>query len=265
MSENLANWNAKLEADFEHITTADRVKAGGLLRIIPNRQQWDEFVAQVRTEWRFWRPNLWFHRYCLVTLYGGWAFYEYSGGKFWPQFQAQFGGKEIVSPNQMNLEFAEIAAELGLRILERDSGNDYVGSAIYLIGVPLSFWDGFLEVCEWAWWQDDWKGRTKPDWDEAVALRAGSRIRLKTFLQDNRESATEFIQEMHDVRRILTEDEHLTISDLQQACILRQEYFDEVPETAEFLRRATHSRSFKIARGSFGMSNMTASAFTCPV
>lgn len=74
------------------------------------------------------------------------------------------------------------------------------------------------------------------EWSDAVARRAGSRTRLKTFLQKNREAATAFIQEMHDARRILTDDDGLTIDDLQQACLLRREYFDEVPETAEFLR-----------------------------
>ena len=29
--------------------------------------------------------------------------------------------------------------------------------AAYHIGVPLSLWDGLLEVCEWALLQDDWK------------------------------------------------------------------------------------------------------------
>jgi hypothetical protein len=106
-------------------------------------------------------------------------------------------------------------------------------------------WDGFLEICEWALWQDNWKGLSEGEWADAVSKRAGSRTRLKNFLLDNRESATDFIQEMHDARKILTEEEHLPISELKQACILRQEYFDEVPETAEFLRPANPDSLFR--------------------
>ena len=54
--------------------------------------------------------------------------------------------------------------------------------------------------------------------------------------QANRTTATEFIQEMLDARLMLRSDPKLTIYDLIQALILRREYFEEVPETANFLR-----------------------------
>ena len=60
--------------------------------------------------------------------------------------------------------------------------------------------------------------------------------RLKRFLIDNREVATTFVKEILDARQILTNNPNYTIADLKQACFLRPEYFDEVPETAEFLR-----------------------------
>ena len=84
--------------------------------------------------------------------------------------------------------------------------------------------------------RDDWTGWSDEKWSEIAIKRAGGRTRLRNFLLDNREAASDFIQEMHKARKSLSEDQSLKISDLQQASLLRQEYFDEVPETAEFLR-----------------------------
>ena len=64
-----------------------------------------------------------------------------------------------------------------------------------------------------------------------MGKRAGGRQRLKTFLIENREAATDLIQEMHDARNILSNDVTLKIDELYQACFLRDEYFGEVPET----------------------------------
>ncbi len=249
---NLTNWNAHFEASLEQISFEDRSRAGSLLPVIPNRQQWEEFLSQVKAEWRAWRRNLSLHRYCLIVFYGGLAFYEYAEATFWPQFakavnegvptftlfsEGNTAVQKTLAANrrtEINHEFAEAASGIGLKILRRQSGTDYVGSAVYHIGVPLSLWDGFLDFCECE--LDEWRAMSEEKWYEAVARRAGSRTRLKNFLQENREAAIQFIQEMQDARKILTEDEQLTVSDLKQACILRQEYFDEVPETAEFLR-----------------------------
>src|ERR1043165_5798912 len=52
-------------------------------------------------------------------------------------------------------------------------------------------------------------------------------------------------QKVQEARPILTEDESLTINQIKQACLLRQEYFDEVPETAEFLRPSDPESLFK--------------------
>ncbi|MDQ3009901.1 MAG: hypothetical protein M3X11_04265, partial [Acidobacteriota bacterium] len=111
-----------------------------------------------------------------------------------------------------------------------------VGSAVYQIGIPLSMWGGFLEICEWALRHDNWEEMPDADWTEVCAKRVFNRPRLRNFLTSNRVATTAFIKEMHDARRILTDDESLSVNDLKQASLLRLEYFDEVPETAEFLR-----------------------------
>ena len=128
------------------------------------------------------------------------------------------------------------AREYSLKIRKRPDSTDYVGSAVHHIGIPLSLWAGFLEICEWALSQDNWSALTDEEWSEVATKRSGGRKRLSDFLLDNREAASDFIKEIHTARKRLIEDQHLTISDLQQASLLRQEYFDEVPETAEFLR-----------------------------
>ena len=246
MENRLENWESNIEEELCCIEVAERQKAGALLRVVPNHADWDRFLATVKKEWWIWRHDLTRYPNCLVVLYGGLAFYEYDENKFWPQF-AEAVGDRVPANRQIdiNRQFAEAAESFGLKIRQRDSGMDFVGSAVYHIGIPLSMWDGFLEICEWALWQDDWKGLSDQGWSEAVTKRAGSRTRLRNFLLDNREAASAFIQEMHDAREILIEDELLAISDLKQACILRQEYFDEVPETAEFLRPANPESLFR--------------------
>jgi hypothetical protein len=175
------------------------------------------------------------------------AFYDYDENRFWPQFAKAVGSKPLPDSQQgeINRAFARAAESCGLKIRRREGGTDYVGSAVYHIGIPLSLWDGFLEICEWTLWQDNWKGLSDEEWAEAATKRAGSRTRLRNFLLDNREVASAFIQEMHDARKILMKEQHLTIGDLKQACLLRQEYFDEVPETAEFLRPANPESLFQ--------------------
>lgn len=169
-------------------------------------------------------------------LVWGLAFYEYDEGRFWPQF-AKAIGKDSIPPNQqgeINQAFSQAARHCGFRILH--TPQTYVSSAIYQIGIPLSLWDGFLEICEWAFWRDDWAALNDEEWTNAVTKRVGGRKRLKTFLLDNRESASALIKELLEARKILSEDPTLSIAELAQACFLRSEYFEEVPETAEFLR-----------------------------
>ncbi len=246
MTNRLENWESSLKKELECIEVAERQKAGALLRAIPSHADWDRFLAAVKNEWQIWRRDLTRYPSCLVVLYGGLAFYEYDENRFWPHF-AEAVGDQISANRQteINNEFAKAAESIGLKIRRRDSGTDYVGSTVYHIGIPISMWDGFLEVCEWALWQDNWKSFSDVEWAEVVTKRAGSRTRLRNFLLDNRDAASACIKEMHDARKILTEDDNLAINDLKQACILRQEYFDEVPETAEFLRPANPESLFR--------------------
>jgi len=174
---------------------------------------------------------------CLVVLFGGLAFYEYDENTFWPYFAKAVGSNPMLPNQQRDITgaFSKAAEMLGL-IIQRRERTYYVGSAVYHIGVPLSLWDGFLEVCEWALWREDWRTLSEQEWIDAIEKRTLSRVRLRRFLIDNREAASSFIQELLEAREILTNDQNLTISEIGQASILRMEYFEEVPETAEFLR-----------------------------
>jgi hypothetical protein len=244
---SLEGWEDHFQKALQVIDEAKRQKAGALSPAIPNHEKWDEFLGLVKAEWQTWRRNLYSYPHCLVVLYGGLAFYEYDENRFWPQFASAVGREHLPSNQQIefNDAFAKAAESLGLKIRRRNSSTDYVGSAVYHIGVPLSLWDGFLEICEWALLQDSWKELSPEEWAEATAKRVGSRTRLKNFLLDNRDSARTFIQEMLEARKILIEDQHLTISDLKQMSLLRQEYFDEVLETAEFLRPTNPESLFR--------------------
>jgi hypothetical protein len=98
-------------------------------------------------------------------------------------------------------------------------------------------WEGFLTICQWALWKTDWASLSDQNWQDTMKRRLGGHKRLIRFLIENREpTASDFIREMLDARKILTEDNTAKISTIAQASILRREYFEEVPETADFLR-----------------------------
>ena len=140
--------------------------------------------------------------------------------------------------NQRPCTAFELAArDLGLPILEHGGHRSFVGSAVYYIGVPVSVWDGFLGICEWALWHDGWHDFSDAEWVESMGKRCGGRKRLLSFLKDNRSAASAFIKEMLDARRLLNEDAQFRLSELVDTSNLRREYFEEVPETAAFLQR----------------------------
>ena len=238
MPTTLADWEKRFAEAIGRVECAEGKVCAALLPIIPDRARWEEFLTCIGAEWKNWKGRLSEHPSCLVILYCGLAFYEYDEHTFWPQF-AKVVGSERLPVNQqtdINGAFAIAADHFRLKVKRRDSGTDYVGSAVNQIGVPLSLWDGFLEVCDWALWRKDWKALPDDEWAETVKKRSGSRTRLHRFLTENRESASELIQEMLDAREILSSDLTLTIKDIAQACVNRTEYFDDVPETADFLR-----------------------------
>ena len=238
MDGSLQSWDLLFQGNLKAIRDEERQKAGALLSIIPERDEWDKFLEAIKNEWETWKNDLTRYPNCLIALYDGLAFYEYGENRFWPQFAKAIGRESIPNNqrNDINNCFSKVAVNIGLIIQHRPNWTDYNGSAVYHIGVPLSLWDGFLEICEWALWRDDWKSFPNKQWIETIAKLAGGRVRLKTFLTENREAASMLIQEVIDARKILIDDESLSIADIAQASILRSEYFEEVPETAEFLR-----------------------------
>ena len=219
---------------IQQVNESTNTKGGGLLSVIPGREDWNKFLNSVQ----YWYSDKDRYPCHLLILYDGLAFYEYDASSFWPQFAKAVGREQLPANQQseINKAFARAAQTCGLPILRRPDSIDYVGSAVHHIGVPLSLWDDFLEICEWMLSQDSWVGWSDEEWSEVVTKRVGGRTRLKNFLLSNRETSSDFIQEMHNARKRLSEDESLTSNDVQQASLLRQEYFDEVPETAEFLR-----------------------------
>lgn len=234
----LKDWETIFATAIQKIPSSEINRAGALLPLVPEHAAWDKFISAAKAEWKNWKDSLWQHPACLLMLYGGLAFYEYDENTFWPLFADSVGSKPLPANEQqeINSGFARAAKYFHLGLKHRDKGTDFVGSAIHYIGVPLSLWDGFLDICEWALWRKDWKAISDEEWNEAVERRAGGRRRLRKFLTDNRGTASNLVHEMLDAREILTRDTSLTISDIAQATLLRTEYFDEVPETAEFLR-----------------------------
>jgi hypothetical protein len=238
MPDEISKWEKEFSEAIRCIAPASRGKAGALLPVIPTHLKWDEYLSTIKSEWEILSCNLQRYPASLVLLYDGLAFYEYEDKELWPQF-VKATGKQHIPQNQrngINAAFADAIKQFGLTLKSRSNGTDFIGSAVYHIGIPLSLWDGFLDICKWAIWREDWQNLSSDEWDEAVEKRSGSRQRLKRFMIENRESATSFVKDMLDARKILAAEQSLTINDLAQASILRLEYFDEIPETAEFLR-----------------------------
>jgi hypothetical protein len=230
----LADWEKRFALSLREILKDQRGKAGAMLPVIPSRDEWDQFVAEVRNEWWHWEWIFTLNPGCLVVLYDGVAFYNYRSGAFWDGFAEVVGASPIPVNVQtaINRSFTNSAKRFELRV----APGNFVGSAVAHIGIPISMWDGFLHVCEWALWTDGWDDCADNTWRDAISRRLGGQARLIRFLIDNRDAATQFVTEMLDARRVLSADRTLTVSGIAQALILRVEYFDEVPETADFLR-----------------------------
>lgn len=243
-ADPLREWDRRFASKIQEITSR---KAGCLLRIIPPHSEWDLYIKTVRSEWPIWRTHLNEYPHCLVVLYAGLAFYDYDDNTFWPHFAASVGAVSLSPGEQgeINACFSAAAASIRLGLKRRDHGTDYVGSAVQYIGVPLSLWDGFLDLCEWALWRKDWKELPMEEWQQTIEKWSGSRTRLRSFLTQNRDVAQTLIQEMLDAREVLERDPSLSAHDVAEISILRSEYFDEVPETASFLRPSNPASLFK--------------------
>jgi len=238
LSASLENWEEKFAQQLRNVGSAKLSQPGGLLPLIPDHPTWDLFVEAVCRTWSTWRLDLTKYPSCLVFLYAGIAFYEYDDNTFWPQFSRCVGSTPLSTNQQTetNSRFAEASVGCGLMLRHHEHGTDYVGSAVNYVGIPLLLWEDFIDLCEWALRRSDWASMSDIEWQECMQRRYGGRVRLRRFLTENRDIARVFVKDMLEVREILTEDAASQIADIAQASILRIEYFDEVPETAQFLR-----------------------------
>jgi hypothetical protein len=230
----LGKWEVRFDSALNGILNHQRGHAGALLPVIPGRDDWDVFVKAVREEWRHREWAFTLNPACMVVLYDGVAYYNYRSGAFWNGFAEVVATADIPAnvQTEINQRYAVAAKRFDLPIVK----GDFVGSSVAHIGIPISMWDGFLRVCEWALWAAGWQEMDAAAWREAMITRLGGQTRLINFLVANRKTAMEFIREMLDARRVLSADRTLTVAGIAQALILRAEYFDEVPETADFLR-----------------------------
>lgn len=232
--KDFANWNAQFESAFLNIPLKQQNKPSAFLSVIPEKQEWSDFVDFVRQEWRFNR--IFEYPYCLVTLYAGIAFFEYESGDFWKPFAKNVGKDKFLISDQNNLNdfFLHSIQEIKLEFLKHKNGNDFVGTAIFQIGVPLSYWDDFLKICENLWWKENWQNFTEQEWKDFINRKTGGLQRLKRFLTDYPNTARRFIKEVHDVRELISSCE-IPVEEILSISFLRPEHFEESPETAEFL------------------------------
>ena len=233
----LAEWDRKFH---------DRIKsrqprpagsdAGSLLHAIPERSEWEKFCEAVRAEWPKWRGTLYMAPACLIMLYCGQAFFEYEDGGFWPGFARTVGLERIPVNDQRNIndEFERLAAYLNIPLRHRANSKDCVGSAVNLVGVPVAVWDDFLSLCYWALWNQGWKDLSGGEWQTVARSRCGGRDRLRRFLLENRELAMAIMEKMICLRQRLAEDPEFA-PELDGSSLIRREYIEEVPATAEFL------------------------------
>jgi hypothetical protein len=227
------DWNSHFEAEFYKIVDGSRLKPGAFLSIVPKEAAWKKYLDFIRSEWRFGRITEF--PFCLLTLYAGVAFYDYESGNFWKPF-AEAVGVESIPPaqSQQLKEFLFYhAEEIGLKTLGSLSKNDFVGTAIFQIGVPLTFWQDFLKICENLWWREDWKSFSSDEWKALVNRKLGGLARLKRFFVENSETARRFISEVHDVRRLVASGEN--VEEIVQMSFLRPEHFAVAPETEQFI------------------------------
>lgn len=231
----LEDWEKKFNNKLKLIKNINC--AGSLLSLIPEHGEWDDFLDALKPEWETWKKDFEKYPCCLIVFLCGVAFYDYDDNTFWPNIAKSLTLEQITLNQQGNIKKALylVAQKFGLEILNEGDRVNFIGSVIRYIGIPLSMWENFLELCEWASWQDNLKGLSESEWIRAVERCTRSRQRIKRFLTNNRDLVSGLIKEMLDARDIKKEDDDLTIDGISEMCFVRNEYFDEVPETAAFL------------------------------
>ncbi|MCX6925465.1 MAG: hypothetical protein NT154_19995, partial [Verrucomicrobia bacterium] len=210
---HLKEWEDHCREKIARIPAGSRNRAGALLPCVPERAEWESLQQAVKESWWSFENCLHLYPHTLLMVYAGLAFHEYEDNTFWPQFCRAVGVAHLPANRQtaINDGFAHAAHFAALSILKQAGHRSFVGSAVHFIGPE--------------------------EWVEAMSRRCGGRKRLFNFLTDNRTAASAFIREMLDARRLLNEDKQFTLSELVHASNLRREYFEEVPETADFLQR----------------------------
>ncbi len=242
MSKNLEN---EAQAVYESIPTGDRAEIGACVAALPEADKLQEYLSTLRTAWsQGWCNQPARYPYLLLRLYHCVAFLRYEGNAFWASFGEVVGDPRIADDGNwqgdVNEAFACAANILGLKVICGKDGarHLYVQSAVRHVGIPVRIWRGFVAVCERLRLveREDWKQWSDDRWQYAMNLWLGGRKNLCKFFVDNRSTAAKWIDEMLEARRILEEHPEWTLDDVAQVSLLRPEYFDEVPETAVFLR-----------------------------
>ena len=195
MFGTLAGWEDHFAAKIHGRERSNGASHAPLLPVVPDRIIWDAFLVSVDGEWRTWRSQLSERPSCLLMLYCGLAFYEYDENRFWPQFAKVVGFQELPANQQseINEVFATAARQFGLELKLRGKGTDFVGSAVNLIGIPLSLWDGFLEVCDWALWHKDWRTMSDEEW----ARRCRKKVRQPHTTEAVSDGESKICQRIH--------------------------------------------------------------------
>lgn len=228
---------------YENIPAANRAAMGACVVTLPAADELQEYLTAVRSAWSIgWCNQPARYPHLLLRLYHCVAFLRYEGNAFWASFGEAVGDHRIASnPNrqtEINNVFDQISRHVGLEILHGTGRTRLcVQSAVRHVGIPVRIWRGFVEVCERLSLEpEDWKQWPDDRWQDAINLWLGGRKNLRAFFVENRPTAAKWIDEMLEARRILEKNPDWTLDDVAQVSHLRPEYFDEVPETAIFLR-----------------------------
>ncbi|MDQ3013344.1 MAG: hypothetical protein M3X11_21885, partial [Acidobacteriota bacterium] len=88
------------------------------MALIPGRNDWEEFLNYIRSEWRYADGYYSVRRerpYCFAVLIGGVAFYEYDEKRFWAKFDEAVGRKQVTGNlrHEISEDFAIVARRLG--------------------------------------------------------------------------------------------------------------------------------------------------------
>ena len=214
--------------------------AGGMLRLIPDRTRWELF-ARV---WREQRPDKIVQRlddypHALIVLFDGLAYFSYDEGRYWPQFEQEIWSSSHAYQALLRAAYRKACDLLRLPFITGLGGELAVATAVYQIGIPISMWADALEFAEAILRKPGWSAWDSQRWQSEVYNRTPTHPRLRSFLINNEASAREIVAEMSAVRDLARDNPNATIADLRRlrpSSTLRDEYFDDVPETADFLR-----------------------------